>query len=113
GRADRDGARHVGGAVEILRPGIEEVERARRQSPLGLRARAVMNDSAVGPGARDRREAEVAEKLALAAQRLEPVGGGDLAQRSARRLLREPGEEARHRRAVATMRGARSCELDF
>src|ERR1700730_11132902 len=73
GRADRDGARDIGRAVEILRPGIDEVERAGGEALLGSRRRAVMHDCAVRGGARDRREAEVAEMLPLAAERLELV----------------------------------------
>src|SRR5579864_5436532 len=76
--ADRDGAGDIGGAVEILRAGIEQIERARLEQLLGLRAGAVMHDGAIRPGPRDRREAEVAEKLAFLAEGFEPVAGGDL-----------------------------------
>ena len=37
GVADRDGAGDVGGAVEILGAGIDQVELARLERPVGLR----------------------------------------------------------------------------
>src|SRR6185312_8239491 len=52
-----------------------------------------------------------AEIVALGAERLELVGGGDLAEPAVHRARREPGEEARQRRAVAAMRQARAVEL--
>src|SRR6185437_1890235 len=70
-----------------------------------------MHDGAVGPGAGDGREAEVAEMVALGAKRLELVGSGDLAEPALGRARREPGEEARQRRAVAAMGDARAIEL--
>ena len=72
-----------------------------------------MHDRAVRPGARDGRKAEVAEMLALAAEGLEPVARRrSRASSPARRFAREPGEEARQRRAVAAMRRARAVDLD-
>ena len=71
-----------------------------------------MHDRAVRPGARDRREAQIAEIFALAAEGFEPVAGGDLGKAALRRLARQPGEEAGQRRAVAAMRGAGAVELD-
>src|SRR5215472_16237903 len=41
---DRYRAGHVGGAVEILRSGIEQIEATRLQALLGLRRRPVMDD---------------------------------------------------------------------
>ena len=50
--------------------------------------------------------------LALAAERFEPVAGGDLAELAVRRLAGEPGEETGHRGAVAAVRGPGAGELD-
>ncbi len=111
-RADRDGAGDVGGAVEVLRPGIEKIERPGLQELFGLGAGAVMHDRAVRAGAGDRREAEVTEVFALLAEGFEPVAGGDLLEPTSGRLARQPGEEARHRGAVAAMRLAGAVELD-
>src|SRR6185312_3907141 len=52
-----------------------------------------------------------AEIVALGAERLELVGSGDLAEPALGRARREPGEEARQRRAVAAMGDARAIEL--
>ena len=98
-RADGDGARHVGGAVEILRAGIDEIERARLELALGLGARLVMHDGAVRARARDGGEAQIAEIVAAAAEFLEPVGHSDLAQSRRRswRATRESGSAPRRR----------------
>jgi len=71
-----------------------------------------MHDRAVRAGAGDRREAQIAEQFALAAERFEAVARGDLAQFALRRLARKPGEKARHGGAVPAMRGAGAVELD-
>ena len=110
--ADRDRAGNVGRAVEILRAGIEEIEVAGLKAPLGLRHRAIMHDRAVGPGAGNRREAQIAEMLAGAAEDFQPVAGGDLGELALGRLARQPSEKAGDRRAVAAMRRAGAVELD-
>src|SRR5438105_4419834 len=112
GLADRDRAGDVGRAIEILRAGVEEVERSGFEAALGLGHRAVMHDRAVWAGAGDRREAQIAEQLALAPKGFEPVAGGDLAELAFGRLAREPGEKAGDRGAVAAVRGAGAVKLD-
>ena len=71
-----------------------------------------MHDGTVGTGARNRRKAEIAEIFALAAQRLEPVAGGDLGEPARWRFAREPGEKPGQCRAVAAMRRPRPDDLD-
>ena len=110
--ADRNRPGDVGRAVKVLRAGIEQVERAGFEDFLGFRARSVMHDRAVRPGAGDRRKGQVPEILALLAKRFETVAGGDLPQVSQRRYARQPGKEARHRGAVAAMRRPRTVKLD-
>src|SRR5438046_2513929 len=70
-----------------------------------------MHDRAVRAGARDRREAQIAEMLPLAAERFEPVAGGDLGEAAIRRLTREPSQKTRQRGAVAAMRRPRAVDL--
>ena len=112
GLADRHRAGHVGGAVEILRARIEQIEGAGFEPLFGLRHRPVVDDGAVRPGAGDRRKAQIAEIFALAAKGFEPVAGGDLGEAALRRLLREPGEKAGQCRAVAAVRRAGAVDLD-
>jgi hypothetical protein len=61
----------------------------------GLRHRPVVHDRAVRVGAGDRRKAQIAEMLALAAQCFEPGTGGDLGEPGFRRLMRQPREKPR------------------
>src|SRR5207253_1857720 len=84
--ADRHRARHIGGAVELLRTGIEQIEGAWFEAFLGLRHRPIVDDRPVRARTRDRREAQIAEMLALAPDRLEPVAGGDLGKLTLRSL---------------------------
>ena len=82
-RADGDGAGDVGGAVAILRAGIDQVERVRRDPPRGLRRHAVVDDGAVRAGAGDGVEGDVDELRAVArgglgAEGLQLLGRGDL-----------------------------------
>src|SRR3954447_16612053 len=85
--ADRHGAGDVGGAVDILAARIDQVERSGLELAVGLLARLVMDDGAVGTGARDAVEAEVAKLGVLAAQRLEVVGRLELVDVAPGRLL--------------------------
>src|SRR5271155_1296393 len=70
-----------------------------------------MHNCAVRAGPRNRREAEVAEVLPFAAERFQPVAGGDFGKSTIWRLAREPSEEARQRRAVAVMRCAGAVDF--
>ena len=78
---------------------------------LVLRRDAVMHDGAVRPGAGDGRERNVLEQPGVAAETFQRLDRVDLGQLAARRLAVEPGEKARHRRAVAQLRGARAGDL--
>ena len=73
-RADRDGPRDVGGAVEVLRARVDQVQHARLEPAVGARRRAVVDDRPVGPGPRDRGEAHVAEERLFRAQGVEALG---------------------------------------
>ena len=79
-RAERDCPRDIRGAVEILRARIKEIKRSGIKRALGLCAGPIMNDRAVGTGARDRVETQPAKALAFGAEGFEPVRSLDLAQ---------------------------------
>src|SRR5262245_52120617 len=99
--ADRDSAGDVGGAVLILRAGIDQDQLARLDRPIGLAGDAIVHDGAVRPGARDGWEGHILERAALAPESLQGLDRIDLGELAARRFAFEPGEEARHRSAVA------------
>jgi hypothetical protein len=63
-----------------------------------------MHDRAVGTGARDGRKGNVLEQAGVASKAFERSDCVDFGEGTARSLAIEPGEEARHRRAVADMR---------
>ena len=98
-----DGAGDVGGAVDILAARIDQIEAAALELAVGLFARAVVGDGAVGPGRRNGVERQVAKLGTLAAQRLEMVGRGQFVELALGRLLLDPFQEARDRRAVARL----------
>src|SRR5690606_37340053 len=96
--------------------GIDEIERARFERPVGRVVDPVVDDGAVRPGAGDRLEGEIDELGAVARRRLAAEGEelrrrGDLVEAAVSGRPVEPGEEADHRRAVAEMRAAGSGEL--
>src|SRR5712671_6018751 len=111
GLADRNRPRYIGRSVEILGARIEEIEGAGFEALFGFGHRPIVDDRAVRAGARDRREAQIAETLTLAADRLELVAGGDLGEPASWRLLCEPSEKTRQRRPVAAMRRPRAVEF--
>ena len=113
--ADRDGARDIRRCVGILRSGINQIEHARLQFPRGCGGDPVMDDGAIGTGARNRIEREVTQRhpvplTGFTSVRFELSGGGDLIDR-ARFLTIEPTEKTGHGGAVATMCIARSGDL--
>ncbi len=69
-----------------------------------------MHDGAVGPGAGDRRKRNILEQAGIAAKTLQRLDRIDLAH-AARGLAIEPGEKARHGRAVALLRRTRAGDL--
>ena len=75
GRTDGHRAGHVGGAVEVLRAGVDEVEHPELDAPVRARGRAVVDDGAVRARARDRGKAHVAEERLLRPERVEALGG--------------------------------------
>ena len=92
-------------------------ESIRNSSPgaidaVGLAGDAIVHDRAVRSGAGNGRERHVAEQVGLAAERFQRLDRADLGQLAARRFAIEPGEEARHRRAVAPVCLAGAVDLD-
>ena len=69
-----------------------------------------MNDCAVRPGARDRVEADVLQRVVFGTERLELLHGFNLGQAS-RPVLVEPAQEPDHRDAVADVRLAKALDL--
>ena len=65
-----------------------------------------------GAGAGDGGKRNVLEQPGFAAKTLQRLDRVDFGQLPARRLAVEPGEEARHGRAIALLRGARAGDLD-
>ena len=110
--ADRDGAGDVGGAVLVLAAGVDQEQFAGLDGAVGRAGDPVMHDGAVRPGAGDARKRHVLEQSGVAAEALQRLDRADLGELAVRRLAVEPGEEARHRRAVADMRRARARDLD-
>ena len=84
--ADRDGAGDVGGAVFVLRAGIDQQEIAGRDPPVALAGDAVVHDRAVRTGAGDGRERDVLQRAGVAAEALQRLDGVDLGQRAGGRL---------------------------
>src|SRR5262249_56126391 len=109
--AEWGGWGEVGGGGGIRGGGMEEIYLAGFDGTVGGRRDAVMDNGAVGPGARDRVEAEVAEAVVLAPERRQPFGGLDLRQPAVDGVLGEPGQEPGHGGAVAPMGGARTLAL--
>ena len=110
-RADGDGPRHVGGAVGILGAGVDEIERAWLELEIARGRRPVMHHGAMRSCRRDRIEAQILELSRVATELFELHRRADLIDPARGRMLVEPGEEARHRRAVADMRGAGARDL--
>src|SRR5581483_6012463 len=72
---------------------------------------AVVDDSPVRTGTRDGVEADLLQRLRLAADRLEPARGRDLVELAVRRLAIEPSQEAGDRCAVPLVGRARTLDL--
>ena len=105
---DEHRAGDVGGAVQILRAGIDEIDFARGDLALGSFARMVMNHRAIGPGPGNGGEAQAPEMLVLPAEGFEFRRRRNLVEISLRRFPGDPGEEPRQRSTIADM-GRRSC----
>ena len=112
GRADRHGAGDVGRAVAILAARIDEIEAARLERALGRLGGAVMHDGAVGAGAGNGVEAQIAQLAGLLAQRLQPVGRLDLAQLAAP-AIRAPSQPRKRLTAAPSRRWARADALEL
>ena len=110
-RPDRHRAGDVGGAVDILRAGIDQIERIRLQRPVGVGGDAIVDDGAVGAGPRDGVEGDFLELARRRAEAFQRRGRGDLVDAAGCRLAVEPGEEAADGGAVAQVGGARAGDL--
>ena len=110
--AAEDGAGDVGGAVQILRAGIDEIDFAGLDLPLGSFVRVVVDDGAVRPRPGNGGKAQPLEKLILAAEGFEFRRGGNLIEIALRRFPGDPGQKAGQRRAVAHMGGNGAAKLD-
>ena len=97
-----NGPRHIGGAVGILRPRIDEKKRIAIEHAVRFRRRAIMHDRAMGSGARDGLETEIANQPVLAPESFQPAGRFQFRNRLRRRQI-EPGEKPRQRHSVADM----------
>lgn len=97
------GAGDIGGAVFILRAGIDQQEIARRDAPVALAGDAVMHDGAVRPRSGDGRERHVLQRAGVAPEGLQRLDGVDLGELAASGLPVDPGEEACQRHGVADM----------
>src|SRR5438477_781642 len=102
--ADRHGAGNVGGAIDILAAGVDQIERALLELAVGLLARAVVDDGAVRASAGNAVERKVAELRVFAAQCFEMVGRLQLIDAALGRFLVDPVEETRDDGAVALLR---------
>ncbi len=106
---DRDGARDIGGRVEILAAGVDEVDRSLLDRPVGRLGDPVVRQRRVRARGRDGLEAGPAIEGIVPALRLEMPRGARV-RSTARRpiLVIEPAEEAADRRAVALIWASRA-----
>ena len=111
GRADCDRAGDVGGAVLVLRAGIEQEQLVHADGAVGRLRDAVMHDCRVRPAAGDGRKRDILEQAAVAAETFQRLHRADLGQCPRRRLAFQPGQETHHCHTVAYMRGAGPCDL--
>ncbi len=112
-RADRDRACDVGRAVGILAARVDEIERARLDRAVGRLVDLVMRQRAVGTRGRDGVERQIPQHPAGIAKFAQFRCGAEFVEVSFGRDLLHPFEEARHRDAVADMRGAGARKLGF
>ena len=110
-RADRHRSRDVCGAITVLGAGVDQVKLAIAQGPVGSFGDAVVDDRAVGSGAGNRVETQIAKMIVLAAECLQAVGRPHLGHLPGLDLAGKPGEETGQCDAVAQMR--RPCAVKF
>ncbi len=92
-------------------PRIEQEQLVHGDPAVGGARHAVMHDGAVRSRARDGRERDFLQQPCVAAKRFQRRHRVDLGELAGRRLAVEPGEEVRHRRAVANVRGVCAGDL--
>ncbi len=102
--AEGDGARDVGGALEVLAAAVDQVDALPPQPAVRLLRGAVVDDRAVGTEAADRAEAAVLAVPILPPELPQLVGGRDLGDVALGHGALEPVQEAHHGHAVAAVR---------
>ena len=110
-RAGPDGAGDIGGAVWILRTGVDQIHLIRCDAAVGCRAHPVMDDGAVRSGARNRRKTFAAKIFYFLPQGQQLRGGGDFGGGSCRPDLRQEMQKPAHCHRIAQMRSARALLL--
>ena len=96
----RDRSGHIGGAVQILRAGIDQEQGAGLQFPVGLRRDAVMDDGPVGPGPGYGRETQPLDQLVFASKGFQLTGRAHFRRAGGEGLAIQPGEKPCQCRAV-------------
>ncbi len=92
-------------------PEVDQIELAGAELAVGGGGHAVVDDGPVRARARDGVEADLLQRLGLAADGLEALRDGDLVEPAAGRLAVEPGEEAHDGGPVALVGGAGALDL--
>ncbi len=111
--ADGDGAGDVGGAVQVLGPGIDQ-QQAARLGLADLRAgRPVVDDGAVGAGAGDGVERQVLQRPGGFAQALQLGDDLHLVRQARLGVGGQPVQEAGQGHAVALVRAPGPFDLDL
>ena len=103
--ANRHGARNVGGSVLVLRAGIDQEQFAEADRSIGLLRHAIMHDRAMGAGAGNGIEADIA-RAGAAAEGFQLFNRINFGERFLRPFARQPGKKSRQRLTVAMMRAA-------
>ena len=111
GRPDRDGSRHIRGAVAILAARVDQVQRSRLQRLVRLRCRPVVHDGAVRARAGNRVEAQIFEQARIPPEGFEAVRCGDLGEIAGWRI---PRQARRRTGTTPPRRGLRvACALQL
>ena len=99
--ADGDRARHVRGAVFILRAGVNQQQIAHRDPVVGFARDAIMHNGTVRAGSGDGRKRDILQRAGLAAETFQRFYGVDLGQRAVWRFAIDPCEKPSERYSVA------------
>src|SRR5579863_6114896 len=94
GLADRDSAGDIGGAISILRAGIDQQQIAWRDAAIALAADAIMHDRAIWSGAGNRRKRNILQRAGVAAEGFQRFDRVDFGELAAWRLAVDPSEKS-------------------